>query len=280
MVMKINISSFNRQSFYKSLWPINNAKSLRKFFLTTFGIIFFMMLFFVYAKNTEIRFYMIDFLSKHGLTVQKISLEGLRYTDEAELKKSIEISIGDSIFKRNPHELQKIILSLPWIKAATVRRELPSSLIVSVVEQYPIALWQRKNHISVIDDSGSVIDQAISDDLENDLLVVTGEDAPKATPDLLEALRAYPELKRRVTGALFIGKRRWDIIIDNKLRIKLPEINIEEGLDFFQKLEKGYNLQSQDIAYVDVRNGQKAYVRHKHNVAEEKVKARKSQRHV
>jgi cell division protein FtsQ len=155
------------------------------------------------------------------------------------------------------------LMGLPWIKDVTVRRQLPDHLSIRLLEQYPIALWQKKKTLSLIDDAGHVIEEKGMEDAFSGLLVVTGEEAPQATPMLLEALRAYPHIKQRVTGAMYVSKRRWDLLIDNKLRLKLPETHLEEGLAFFEKLDQGQEMDPKEIVFIDVRNPEKAYIRYR-----------------
>lgn len=219
--------------------------------------------FFIWNSWPTLEHRIVMALDNQGVRLQKLTIEGRHYTHEDDLAQGISLKVGDPLLLKDPKEIQARLIALPWIKAATVRRQMPSTLNVRLIEQYPIAVWQRKESLSLIDDEGHVIDEVPQEDVLDDLLVVTGEEAPLATPMLLDALRAYPHVKQRVTGALFIGKRRWDVLIDNKIRVKLPEMHLEEGLAFFEKLESRYPVDSKEILFVDVRNPKKAYVRYR-----------------
>lgn len=200
--------------------------------------------------------------NKGYLRLEKLRIEGRRYTSAEDIRKALGISKGQPLFHMDVWSMRQRLLELPWIKAVTIQRQLPDLLWVRLVEQYPIAHWQHRQQLALIDDEGHVIKDTNHTDI-GDLLIVTGEEAPRATPQLMAALRAYPQLKQRVTGAMYIGNRRWDIILDTKLRVKLPESNLEQGLALFKQLEENYVLPLHAILYVDVRNLEKAYIRYR-----------------
>ena len=81
---------------------------------------------------------------------------------------------------RNAHSLRRSrggqarIQTLPWVRHASVRRVLPDTVVVEIVERRPLALWQHEKKFALIDEEGQVI-------LRNDvgafsqLMVVVGE---------------------------------------------------------------------------------------------------------
>ena len=55
--------------------------------------------------------------------------------------------------------------------------------------------------------------------------MIVGDNAPERAESLFDLLAQQPKLKERVTAAVFVGKRRWNLRFDNGVDVKLPEEN-------------------------------------------------------
>ena len=86
------------------------------------------------------------------------------------------------------------VQALPWVRHASVRRVLPDTVVVEIVERRPLALWQHEKKFALIDEEGAVI---LRDDVGafNHLMVVVGEDAASNASALVQMLatRAGPD---------------------------------------------------------------------------------------
>ena len=92
------------------------------------------------------------------------------------------------------------------------------------------------------------------------MVIVKGKNSVSNISSLIKSISNYDNLG--ITSADFIGSRRWDITIDDKLLIKLPEndyINAIKNLNkILSNIEKfNYSL----IEFVDLRFNNKAIVR-------------------
>jgi cell division protein FtsQ len=54
--------------------------------------------------------------------------------------------------------IQTKLESYGWFKEVTVSRRLPETLVVTIVERKPTAVWQRGGKLSLLDDEGNVLD--------------------------------------------------------------------------------------------------------------------------
>src|SRR3546814_20425893 len=55
------------------------------------------------------------------------------------------------------------------------------------------------------------------------LPLVVGSDAPAHAAMLIAVMNSEPELRERVTAAVRVGGRRWNIQIEGRLAVRLPE---------------------------------------------------------
>jgi cell division protein FtsQ len=194
----------------------------------------------------------INISGRLGLVVEDIIVEGRMQTSPQELFNVLMIRRGDPLLKCSPQQSKQQLEQLPWIQAATVQRRWPNTIYVRLGEKQPIALWQNNSKLFLIDKQGSIIGQQTGTGY-SDLLIVVGKGAPDHTVKLLKELDKVADLKSQVTAAIFVGERRWDLILNNKLKIKLPEENIEQALSHLLKLERSHKILKDEILAVDLR---------------------------
>lgn len=195
---------------------------------------------------------------KFGFTCTTIRVEGLKYANIEDIKNMIPLKVGHSIFSESPENVREIIEKNSWIRTAVVRRKLPDTLIVRVVEYQPVAYWQMNSKLFLIDNNGVIIEGERHQNLTH-LPVITGEKAAEKFPLLMKELADFPDIYNRMTGAVFISKRRWDIILDAKLKVKLPEQGIQQAMRYLTNLEGDHALASKDISSVDLRIPDRAF---------------------
>jgi cell division protein FtsQ len=196
---------------------------------------------------------------KMGLVLKDVAVEGRHFTTQKEIIETIRPQYGSPLLSYDPWKIQADLLSKPWIQAALVQRQFPGTLRIKLLEHRPIAFWQNKESLTLIDDKGGLIGKAEVSNFMH-LPILTGEDAYQAAPHLINALNGIPEIKKRVSGALYVGKRRWDIILDQKMRVKLPEGDMVDALRYLYELEKEKNLVSRGVLAVDLRIPDRVYL--------------------
>ncbi|MBX9696585.1 MAG: cell division protein FtsQ, partial [Alphaproteobacteria bacterium] len=118
--------------------------------------------------------------------------------------------------------------------------------------------WQMNSKLFLIDNNGVIIEGDRHQTLSH-LPVITGEKAAEKFPLLMKELADFPDIYNRMTGAVFISKRRWDIILDAKLKVKLPEQGIQQAMRYLTNLEGDHALASKDISSVDLRIPDRAF---------------------
>ncbi len=164
----------------------------------------------------------LDLSGKAGFQVKNILVEGRKYTDAEILLALINVGEGDPIFLFNPEDAKEQIEKISWVRAARVERRLPDTIYIDLVEREPMALWQNDNKLSLIDADGAILTQNDLDQFK-DLFMITGKGAPAKTPPLVILLENYPEFLELIDHAELIDQRRWDIVLKDGKRIKLPE---------------------------------------------------------
>lgn len=195
-----------------------------------------------------------------GFSVKEIFVEGRNETSRKQLLDALRLQRGAPIFAFNPRAARARVKALPWVRRVAIERHLPDTVHLRVEERVPLALWQRGGEFALIDDQGSVIPNQRLDRFGK-LVVVVGRDAPSHAAALLDTLAAEPGLALRVTAAVRVAGRRWDIHVDDRITIRLPENGAPQAWHHLAQLARLNGLLEQDLVAVDLRVPDRVVVR-------------------
>jgi cell division protein FtsQ len=187
-----------------------------------------------------------------GFEVERVYAAGRFQTDRQTLIEALGIEIHQPIFDVSLETARLRVESLPWVRVASVERRLPNTIVLHIEERVPLALWQNEGKVAVVDDDGRVIDGARPQDFR-ELLLVVGPDAPGMAADLIAVMELVPDLKQRVTAAVRIGGRRWNLKLDDGIDVHLPETDLDGALLRLADLDRAQQLLARDVEAVDLR---------------------------
>jgi cell division protein FtsQ len=195
---------------------------------------------------------LIEISADLGFTVDRVLADGRKETTSSQVLSTVGVRLGEPIFAVDLVAARDRLLTLPWVATATIERRLPDTLYVRVTETEPLALWQKQQRLHLLGRHGDVIDGAPIERFAN-LLVVVGPDAPEHAAALLDLLGTQPELRKRVTAAIRVGGRRWNLRFDNGIDVKLPEENAAAAWTQLAQLERDYGILGRDLTVIDLR---------------------------
>lgn len=193
-----------------------------------------------------------DLSRSTGFQVREILVVGREATPRQTVLDALGADFGDAIIGVDLQVARERMLELPWVKSAAVERVLPDTLVVRLAERRPIALWQHAKQYSVIDREGNVLANDMATAYPH-LLVVAGDEAPQHAATLIDMLRSEPELMAHVESAMWVGRRRWNVFLDNGISIRLPEEGSAEAWQRLAEYERMHALLSKNIRSIDMR---------------------------
>lgn len=200
-------------------------------------------------------------LEKSYLNLGQIVLEGHQRTTKEDINHALSLMQGTPILDVDLKKVRNSLLALPWVKDVSVERYLPNTLRLVFTEKTPIALWQYNKRYLPLDEEGQPIQDPKA--VVSNVLLVVGQDAPEHTPDLIEALESFPDIRVRVRSAVRVGNRRWTLVLndaENGLKIYLPEEGMKKAL---ARLESQKELLKRDLDMIDLRLEDRLLVRSK-----------------
>jgi cell division protein FtsQ len=195
---------------------------------------------------------LLDGTARLGLVVTDIKVEGRETTDRETILAALGAGPGTPILAMSPSRAKEQLERLPWVRSAVVERRLPDTLYLRLVERKPLALWQHGGKVELIDHEGAVIPVARLDRFAK-LPLVVGEGAATHAAELLDLLATEPDLASRVTAAIRVGDRRWNLRIDNAIDVLLPADAPGTAWTELARLERSSAILKRDVQTVDVR---------------------------
>ena len=107
--------------------------------------------------------------------------------------------------------------------SATVERRLPDTLYVTLKERRAVAIWQNGSEYTLIDRDGRTVRASRMPPGAEKLLLLGGAGAPEHVGELLLLLAYEPAVARQLRAAVWVGQRRWNLVLTNGVEIWLPE---------------------------------------------------------
>ena len=201
----------------------------------------------------------VDITGSAGFVLENLITEGQRNTSMNDITEAIGADQGVPIYSLNIDDIRKRIEDNPWVKIALVERRLPNTLYVAIIERTPIAIWQFKQKIYLIDEDGNRI---TSKNIEKfgDLIHVVGQDANVYARGLIEDLEKHPSLAKKVISAVRYGQRRWDLNLEQKINVKMPDKEFKEAYDYLVSLDKKNKLFNQNYKIINLKDPNKYYL--------------------
>ena len=187
-----------------------------------------------------------------GLAADDIKVSGLVHHDGQALLNALSIVPGSSLVSFDAGAARRQLEAMDWIEGASVQRKFPNTLEIAIKEREAFAVWQHDGAYKLIDRSGVAmggLDQMYNAHLP----LVTGEGANLAAAELVNQLSVTPELMKKVSAAARVGQRRWNLYLDNGVKVALPEIGVPEALKSVANLDQSDNILSKGISMVDMR---------------------------
>ena len=207
--------------------------------------------------------------AKTGFSVREIFVEGRFETPRKSLLKALRLERGAPILAFDPQAARERVEALPWVRQAVIERQLPDVVHLQLNERHPMALWQRGGKFTLIDTNGELIPLKDVSNYTN-LIVVIGKDAPRHAAVLFEVLATEPKLARRVKAAVRVGARRWNLHLNNEIKIQLPEDDPGAAWGHLAELNQKHALLARNLISVDLRLADRIVIREVKNGSPDK----------
>ena len=223
-------------------------------------------------------------LTAEALTVTQITVSGNTRLSRGEVLSLLDGLSGRNIVLLGLEEWRRRLLRSPWIEDAAVRRVLPGTVNITIAERQPMGIGRIAGALYLLDRHGDVIDEFGPDHAEFDFPLIDGlvtaerADADEPVVDagraalamrLLASLQGRPDLAARVSQIDVTDVRNAVVILkgDTAL-VRIGDDQFAERLQSYLDLAPTLRREVPQIDYVDLRFGERVYVRPRNSGAE------------
>lgn len=196
-------------------------------------------------------------LGTNALRVTAINITGANLTDENAVLQALNTRVGAPILSFSVSGARERLNALPFVDHASVARHLSGEIDVTLVERPPYAVWQHQGHFELIDRLGKPVpgqDGSTKDAAAFlHLPLVVGDGANLAASGLIDTLLQEPEVRSRVTAAVRVSDRRWNLSLRDGATVLLPEGEEAPAIHRLAIFQASTHLLDRPVVLIDMR---------------------------
>lgn len=193
------------------------------------------------------------FVERPEFMIKVASIDGSSDELANEIREILPLDFPVSYFDLDIKYLHKVVNEIPAVASAAIKISAGGVLQINVAEKSPAFIWRKGNVMSVIDETGSFIRIANSRVDYPKLPLVVGEAADLAVSEISSLMQANEYFKDHVRAFIRVGERRWDLILENNVRIMLPQREFLAAFDRLMLMNEAGQLLSGRLSNIDMR---------------------------
>ena len=193
------------------------------------------------------------FVERPEFMIKVASIDGSSDELANEIREILPLDFPVSYFDLDIKYLHKVVNEIPAVASTAIKISAGGVLQINVAEKSPAFIWRKDNVMSVIDETGSFIRIANSRVDYPKLPLVVGEAADLAVSEISSLMQANEYFKDHVRAFIRVGERRWDLILENNVRIMLPQREFLAAFDRLMLMNEAGSLLSGRLSNIDMR---------------------------
>ena len=193
--------------------------------------------------------------------IKVASVDGASDELAHEIREIMPLDFPVSYFDLDIKYLHKVLNDIPAVESAAIKVTVSGVLQIDISERIPAFIWRKDDVISVIDEKGKFIRLATSRLDYPELPLVVGEAANLSIADISSLMEDNQYFLDQVRAFVRVGERRWDLVLDNNLRIMLPQTEFLAAFDRLMLMNHTGSLFSNQLSTIDMRLVERPTVR-------------------
>ena len=234
-----------------------------------FSILFILLISFIYDfyKNDNFKKKIIilveNFSINYEYLLTDISVNKLEYIEVDDIRSLFSKYENKSIFLVPIEEISNQLLKNSWINSIKINNDYHNSIKIIIQESIPTGLYLDQNKYHLFDLNGKKLKFIKGNKIEKlDLIKFEGG---QVINNAIKLIKILPySFKKEINRAIYINDRRWNLILDNNILLKLPENNIMKSINNYNKIYKNISFNElEKIKYIDLRINNKIILKFK-----------------
>jgi cell division protein FtsQ len=243
-----------------------NIKILILLILTSLTLL---ITYFYYFKYKDLIFEQLT-ISKNKIlygskenTKPKLIILGNRYINSKSLIHELDANLNSAENKNDLSLISNVLKKKKLIKKFIITKTSENLLTIKIEEKNIIGLTKIKNSNYLIDEFNNLIEEKITPKLFH-LPFFNGKNSYKNANVILSLIRKS-DVSINYISFSFIDNRRWNINLNNGVKILLPETNIIDTLKLLKKIDSEHNILKGNFIEIDLRIYKKFFLKPKIN---------------
>lgn len=198
-------------------------------------------------------------------SIQKIEVSGaLTQLTTRQIVEAAQIPPGTNLFQVSLNTVSQNILKFPWVASVSVRRQVPSSLWIHVVEQKPAALLLADD-LYFISQEGNLF-KKVEMETPRDLAVVTGFEKDDSLEPVMRLMHFLNDFRNfdlfGISEIHYNEATGFSVVtVQGPMEIKLGRENFEKKLERWKKIWPTLQARFGRVRGVDLDYEEKAFIK-------------------
>lgn len=208
------------------------------------------------------------------LRVEHVVIKGNRHMASGEVLALLDRLPGENILEVDLDAYRELLQQSGWVRAATLRRQLPATIEVTIAEREPVGLFRIATQLYLVDPTGRVIDEYRPRFADLQLPIIDGLEMrnprgsaidrarTRLAARLMDSLAGRPDLAGLVSQIDVTDASDAVVLLSgDPTLLHLGDRRFVERLDRYMELAQALRNAVPEIDYVDLRYDKRVYVR-------------------
>ena len=243
-----------------------NIKILVSLILTSLTLL---ITYFYYLKYKDLIFEQLTISKNKILYGSKKNIKpnliilGNRYINSKSLIQELDTNLNSVENENDLSLISNVLKKKKLIKKFIITKTSQNLLTIKIEEKNIIGLTKIKNNNYLIDEFNNLIEEKITPKLFH-LPFFNGKNSYKNANVILRLVKKS-DVSINYTSFSFIDNRRWNINLNNGVKILLPETNIIDTLKLLKKIDSEHDILKGNFIEIDLRIYRKFFLKPKIN---------------
>ena len=179
------------------------------------------------------------------------------------------VNIRDEFILKNKKQIIDCLKANQMIDDIMVKINFPTTLVIIIKERKPLLAYHTlQRDLKYVDVNFNEFETRYLN--PNNLIYLRGKYNKEKVRHLITNIKQYQAIYDNLTEVENFAEYRFNIVLNNKLQVLLPEENFEDILSILNSYIIKYDILNKKITKIDFRSAGKVYIAYSKNVTKYK----------
>ena len=185
----------------------------------------------------------------YSSSINKINIEGLSNVNNSKIYNQLKNLLYKNILLIKKKEIQNVISNYNIVEKYNIKKIYPSTININIIPTKFVA--RLSNNDQLVGANGKLIKDNINDKI---LPYIFGEYNSQEFLNFKNNIEKSEFIFTEFKTLFFFPSKRWDILTNNDVLIKLPKDNLSESINLAYKIMNNINFKDKNLIDLRMRN--------------------------